>query len=94
VLDKFPDMLAAHLLSRLLPDAARFGLIRTLLSACDGMGPRHNALLPLRHCLASPGGPLKYALEGHNFAIFGCSLTADNRYVISISTRWAIKTLK
>ena len=33
------------------------------------------------------GGPLKYALEGHKFAIFGCSLTQDHRYVVSISNR-------
>ena len=41
------------------------------------------------------GGPLKYSLEGHNFAIFGCSLTNDKRYVVSISNRfisWDVNT--
>ena len=41
------------------------------------------------------GGPLKYSLEGHRFAIFGSSLTHDKRYVVSISNRfisWDINT--
>lgn len=32
---------------------------RMLLSACDSCGPRHCALIPLYHCLHTPGGPLK-----------------------------------
>ena len=41
------------------------------------------------------GGPLKYSLEGHRFAIFGSSLTHDKRYVVSISNRfisWDVNT--
>ena len=33
----------------------------------------------------TPGGPLKYSLEGHQFAIFAMKLTSDNRYIISCS---------
>ena len=64
-----------------------FSLKRSLLQQCDNEGLKHNVLMPLRHCLSSPGGPLKYSLEGHKFAIFGCSLTNDKRYVVSVSTR-------
>lgn len=55
---------------------------------CDDVGFQHNCLVPLRHSLEAPGGPLKYSLDGHNFAVFGCSLTSDQRYVISTSTRF------
>jgi hypothetical protein len=51
--------------------------------------------MPLKNYLPSPGGPLKYSLEGHKFAIFGCSLTYDKRYVVSISNRfisWDVST--
>lgn len=92
-LDKFPDMMAAHLLARLLPELRHHEWIRHLLHQCDEEGFRHNCLVPLKHCMDSPGGPLKYALEGHSFAIFGCSLTSDKRYVISTSTRLALSSL-
>ena len=37
---------------------------------------------------SSPGGPLKYSLEGHRFAVFACSLTSDKRYVVSVSNKF------
>ena len=36
----------------------------------------------------TPGGPLKYSLEGHQFAIFAMKLTSDNRYIISCSNKF------
>jgi len=36
----------------------------------------------------TPGGPLKYSLEGHQFAIFAMKLTSDNRYVMSCSNKF------
>ena len=95
VLDKYPDMLSAHLIGRLLPEIKNYDYIRRLINQCDNEGFLHNCLVPLKHYLPSPGGPLKYSLEGHNFAIFGCSLTHDMRYVVSISNRfisWDITT--
>ncbi|XP_059080387.1 NACHT and WD repeat domain-containing protein 2-like [Tigriopus californicus] len=95
VLDKFPDMIAPHLVGRLLPSIRNYNLIRNLILQCDSSGLKHNCLSPLSHCMESPGGPLLYSLEGHRFAIFGCSLTNDKRYVVSISTRlisWDLKT--
>ena len=57
------------------------------IGQCDEFGFRHNALVPMTHSLEAPGGPLKYSLDGHDFAVFGCALTTDQRYVISTSTR-------
>ena len=64
VLDKYPDMLSAHLIARLLPEMKNLMYIRSLIHQCDNEGFIHNSLVPLRHYLASPGGPLKYSLEG------------------------------
>ena len=36
----------------------------------------------------TPGGPLKYSLEGHQFAIFAMKLSSDNRYIISCSNKF------
>ena len=35
---------------------------------------------------------MKFSLEGHQFAIFGYSLTSDSRYVISVSNNMIKKT--
>ena len=41
------------------------------------------------------GGPLKYSLEGHRFAVFSIKLTTDFRYVVSVSNKfitWDVST--
>lgn len=83
-----PDMLASQLIGRLLPEIGGNPNIKMLLEACDESGTKHSALIPINHCLHTPGGPLKYSLEGHQFAVFGFSLTSDMRYMVSISTRF------
>ena len=44
--------------------------------------------MPTYHCMHTPGGPLKYSLEGHQFAIFAMKLSSDNRYIISCSNKF------
>lgn len=95
VLAQYPRMLAPQLVGRLLPEIRTNPNIKMLLTACDNKGPTHCALVPLYHCLHTPGGPLKYSLEGHQFAVFGFCLTSDFRYVVSISNRfitWDLST--
>ncbi|KAF5284944.1 hypothetical protein FQA39_LY16899 [Lamprigera yunnana] len=95
VLVQYPHMLAAQLVGRLLPEIGNNPNIKMLLNACDKMGPTHCSLVPLYHCLHTPGGPLKYSLEGHQFAVFGMCLTTDFRYVVSASNRfitWDLST--
>ena len=43
--------------------------------------------VPTYHCMHTPGGPLKYSLEGHQFAVFGFKLTSDFRlkYLILVT---------
>ena len=35
----------------------------------------------------TPGGPLRFSLEGHQFAVFGFRLTSDMRHLVSISNK-------
>ena len=99
ILGKYPSMLAPQLVGRLLsevvPEQTNNDNVRNLVRQCDSEGPVHNALVPTYHCLHTPGGPLKYSLEGHQFAIFGFKLTSDYRYIVSVSNKfitWDIST--
>ncbi|XP_013168603.1 PREDICTED: NACHT and WD repeat domain-containing protein 2 [Papilio xuthus] len=95
ILGAYPDMLAPQLVGRLLPEAANNPAVSSLLQQCHDVGKNHCALLPSHHCLHTPGGPLKYSLEGHQFAVFAFRLSSDKRYVVSISSRvisWDLST--
>lgn len=63
VLGPYPNMLAPQLIGRLLPEVAPNPNVKMLLNDCDFKGPNQCALLPLYHCLHTPGGPLKVALN-------------------------------
>ena len=88
ILKFYPGMLSAQLVGRLLPEIEHSDNIRNLLRQCDAEGIQQNALVPSYHCMHTPGGPLKYSLEGHQFAIFAMKLTSDNRYIISCSNKF------
>lgn len=59
VLGQYPNMLAPQMIGRLLPEVTQNPNIKMLLNDCDSKGPTHCALLPVYHCLHTPGGPLK-----------------------------------
>ena len=88
ILKFYPGMLSAQLVGRLLPEIEHSDNIRNLLRQCDEEGIKENALVPTYHCMHTPGGPLKYSLQGHQFAIFAMKLTSDNRYIISCSNKF------
>ena len=95
ILGQYPDMLAPQLVGRLLSEMDNNNNIRSLLRQCDEEGLGHNALVPTYHCMHTPGGPLKYSLEGHQFAVFGFKLTSDFRYIVSVSNKfitWDVST--
>lgn len=62
ILAIYPNMLAPQMVGRLLPEIGGNANIRMLLKACDNSGPRHCSLIPLNHCLHTPGGPLKVSV--------------------------------
>ena len=88
ILKFYPEMLASQLNGRLLPERQNCRNIRSLLRQCDQEGIHQNALVPAFHCLHTPGGPLKYSMEGHQFAIFAMRLTSDSRYIVSVSNKF------
>ena len=95
ILGQYPDMLAPQLVGRLLSEMSTNRNIRSLLRQCDEEGIAQNALVPTYHCMHTPGGPLKYSLEGHQFAVFGFRLTSDFRYIVSVSNKfitWDVST--
>ncbi|GBP66180.1 NACHT and WD repeat domain-containing protein 2 [Eumeta japonica] len=95
ILGTYPNMLAPQLVGRLLPEAPQNPAVASLLKQCHHKGKNHCALLPSHHCLHTPGGPLKYSLEGHQFAVFAFRLSSDKRHVVSISSRvisWDLST--
>ncbi|CAB3255055.1 unnamed protein product [Arctia plantaginis] len=95
ILGTYPDMLAPQLVGRLIPESSNNPAIASLLKQCNHNGKFHCALLPSHHCLHTPGGPLKYSLEGHQFAVFAFRLSSDKRFVVSISSRvisWDLST--
>jgi len=95
ILNTYPDMLSPQLIGRLLSELENNQNIQKLLQQCDEEGPQQNALIPIYHCMHTPGGPLKYSLEGHLFAVFGFKLTSDLRYIVSVSNKfitWDVST--
>ncbi|KAK3849709.1 hypothetical protein Pcinc_043548 [Petrolisthes cinctipes] len=95
ILSQYPDMLAPQLIGRLLPEMEANPHVKSLLEQCDAEGIEHCGLLPSYHCCHTPGGPLKYSLEGHQFAVFGFCLTQDLRYIVSVSNKfitWDLST--
>ena len=95
ILNTYPDMLSPQLIGRLLSELENNQNIQKLLQQCDEEGPQQNALVPIYHCMHTPGGPLKYSLEGHLFAVFGFKLTSDSRYIVSVSNKfitWDVST--
>ena len=82
-----PAMLGAQVTGRLLPVAATSAHIHSLIRQCDKAAGNINSLVPAFHCLHTPGGPLRFSLEGHQFAVFGFRLTSDLRHIISVSNK-------
>ncbi|CAB3397348.1 unnamed protein product [Caenorhabditis bovis] len=95
ILSKNPSMLAFELLGRLLPLVETNPYVSNLLIKCDSEGPQHNAFVPAHHCFHAPGGPLKFSLEEHQFAVFGMKLTSDRKLLVSTSNQiivWDVAT--
>lgn len=79
---RFPDALASQIVGRLLPYYPTCPRIRHLIDQCDTRG----GLLPSFPAFHTPGGPLEFTLEGHDFAPFGLAVTAEERYLVSGSS--------
>ncbi|PAA71014.1 hypothetical protein BOX15_Mlig015065g2 [Macrostomum lignano] len=94
IITKDPNMLGPQISGRLLPYYAIFEKVRHLIHECDREAPVHCALVPAHHYLYTPGGPLEYSLEGHQFACYGMQVTSDSKYLVSVSNQFIIWDLQ
>lgn len=48
------------------------------------------ALVPAYNTLASPGGPLVYSLEAHQFAVYGLEVVSAGQHLLTVSNKFII----
>ena len=84
------EMLGAQITGRLLPEQSGQGLVQALIRQCDTKAARTNALVPVHHCLHTPGGALKFSLEGHQVSCdwWRAVLTSDWWRAVLTSDWW------
>lgn len=86
--------LVPQLVGRLLPyyffNSSKFMNVRRLIEQCETDGLHNSALVPAFNCFMVPGGPLKFSLEGHPFAIYGMHLMANGTQLFSVSNRFMV----
>uniref|UniRef100_A0A0K0EPQ8 NACHT domain-containing protein n=1 Tax=Strongyloides stercoralis TaxID=6248 RepID=A0A0K0EPQ8_STRER len=87
LISRHPYMLSFELLGRLLPLIPNNEYINNLLIGCDLESTNFNCFLPVHHSFHSPGGPLKYSLEEHPFAVFGLDVIANRKMLVSASNQ-------
>lgn len=90
ILSHYPDNLGPQIIGRLLPYFTMNENIRSLIQQCDTDGLTRCALVPVHHCLHTPGGPLQFSLEGHPFAPYGIAVTSNAKFLISVSKKFII----
>lgn len=81
--------LVPQLVGRLLPyyfiNSKKFTNVKRLIEECENDGLQNSALVPAFNCFMVPGGPLKFSLEGHPFAIYGMHLMGGGSQLFSVS---------
>ena len=94
ILSASPANLVPQLVGRLLPyyfiSSDKFANVKRLLEQCESDGLHNSALVPAFNCFMVPGGPLKFSLEGHPFAIYGMHLLANGTQLFSVSNRFMV----
>ncbi len=92
ILSVSPTNLVPQLVGRLLPyyfkNSKKFENVKRLIEECETDGLYNSALIPAFNCFMVPGGPLKFSLEGHPFAIYGMHLMAGGTQLFSVSVRY------
>ncbi|CAG2161948.1 unnamed protein product [Oppiella nova] len=93
LLKTFPNMIGPQILARLLCLRDDCPNIRNLLKQCDTKGALHCALLPVNHCLHTPGGPLiaAIALNKSRTIVFVGDLSNKVCYHRRRRNRWSPK---
>lgn len=85
-----PNNLACQIIGRLLPFYSTCPKIASFLDQCESIGLEDMALVPAFNTLASPGGPLVFSLEAHQFAVYGLEVVSAGQHLLTISNKFII----
>ncbi|CAM4872504.1 unnamed protein product [Rotaria socialis] len=90
VLAADPNNLACQIIGRLLPFYTTCHKIASFIDQCESNGLQHMALVPAYNTLASPGGPLVYSLEAHQFAVYGLEVVSAGQHLLTVSNKFIV----
>ncbi|CAF3996393.1 unnamed protein product, partial [Rotaria magnacalcarata] len=90
VLAADPNNLACQIIGRLIPFYTTCRKIASFIDQCESNGLQHMALVPAYNTLASPGGPLVYSLEAHQFAVYGLEVVSAGQHLLTVSNKFIV----
>ncbi|CAF1235202.1 unnamed protein product [Adineta steineri] len=90
VLAADPNNLACQIIGRLLPFYTTCPKIASFIDQCESIGLQHMGLVPAFNTLASPGGPLVYSLEAHQFAVYGLEVISSGQHLLTVSNKFIV----
>jgi WD40 repeat protein len=90
VLAADPNNLACQIIGRLLPFYTTCRKIASFIDQCETIGLQHMGLVPAFNTLASPGGPLVYSLEAHQFAVYGLEVVSAGQHLLTVSNKFIV----
>lgn len=90
VLAADPNNLVCQIVGRLLPFYRTCEKIASFIDQCETIGLQHMALVPAFNTLASPGGPLVYSLEAHQFAVYGLEVVSAGQHLLTVSNKFIV----
>jgi WD40 repeat protein len=90
VLAADPNNLSIQIIGRLLPFYTTCRKIATFIDQCESTGLQVMALVPAFNTLASPGGPLVYSLEAHQFAVYGLEVVSAGQHLLTVSNKFIV----
>jgi hypothetical protein len=90
VLAADPNNLAIQIIGRLLPFYRTCRKIASFIDQCESIGLQHMALVPAFNTFASPGGPLVYSLEAHQFAVYGLEVVSAGQHLLTVSNKFIV----
>ena len=90
VLAADPNNLACQIIGRLLPFYTTCRKIASFIDQCESTGLEVMGLVPAFNTLASPGGPLVYSLEAHQFAVYGLEVVSAGQHLLTVSNKFIV----
>ena len=90
VLAADPNNLSCQIIGRLLPFYPTCKKIASFIDQCETTGLQVMGLVPAFNTLASPGGPLVYSLEAHQFAVYGLEVVSSGQHLLTVSNKFIV----